>query len=149
MKNSSAVCVLAGSQTFLRPFVRYEIARAVINNRGLLTVHVNDIPHIKTKATHPRGPNPLEYMGVGRDENGSFYLYECNPYFDGRGGISWTWEPYSDYRLPVGLPRGMTEPDAGYIMRLSTNADEYDYTSENGSKNIGSWIDRAARRSGR
>jgi len=41
VKNSSAVCVLIGSGTWSRPWVRYEIARAVIDGRGILAVHVN------------------------------------------------------------------------------------------------------------
>ena len=36
---TSAVCVLVGSETWSRQWVRYEIARAVIDDRGLLAVH--------------------------------------------------------------------------------------------------------------
>src|SRR6185437_5106692 len=43
--NTSAVCVLAGSMTWDRRWVRYEIARAIIDGRGLLTVHLNNINH--------------------------------------------------------------------------------------------------------
>lgn len=51
--NTSAVCVLAGSDTWERRWVRYEIARAIIDGRGLLTVHLNSIRHHVTKTrTH-------------------------------------------------------------------------------------------------
>ncbi len=64
---TSAVCVLAGSLTWNRRWVRYEIARAIIDSRGLLTVHINNINHHQTKGPHPVGPNPLLHMGVARD----------------------------------------------------------------------------------
>src|SRR5690242_5243920 len=36
VEHTSAVCVLVGSETWYRRWVRYEIARAVIDGRGLL-----------------------------------------------------------------------------------------------------------------
>ena len=44
---TSAVCVLVGTETALRRWVRYEIARAVIDKRGLLAVHLNGVRHHK------------------------------------------------------------------------------------------------------
>jgi hypothetical protein len=38
---------------------------------------------------------------------------------------------------------------AVYVTRLSQSADEYDYIADDGHKNIGAWIDRAAQRAGR
>src|ERR1700683_1813608 len=38
---TSAVCVLIGSETWVRRWVRYEIARAIIDERGLLGVRLN------------------------------------------------------------------------------------------------------------
>jgi hypothetical protein len=149
MKNSSAVCVLAGSETYRREFVRYEIARAIIDSRGLLTVHINDIPHIDGGLTHPRGPNPLDYMGVMKCKDGAFRLAELNDYADGRGGVTWRWEAYATHKSPVPFPRWLDKPDVNYVMPLSTGAAGYDYTAGNGHKNIGSWIDLAAQRAGR
>jgi hypothetical protein len=45
---TSAVCVLIGTETWLRRWVKYEIARAVIDGRGLLAVHLNSIRHHHT-----------------------------------------------------------------------------------------------------
>jgi len=41
VEHSSAICVLVGSDTWQSRWVRYEIARAVIDGRGLLAVHVH------------------------------------------------------------------------------------------------------------
>src|SRR5262245_59508082 len=40
---TSAVCVLVGSETWKRRWVKYEIARSVIDERGLLAVHINGL----------------------------------------------------------------------------------------------------------
>ena len=53
---TSAVCVLIGSETWLRRWVKYEVARAIIDGRGLLAVHINNINHHQTRTPHPRGP---------------------------------------------------------------------------------------------
>jgi hypothetical protein len=63
---TSAVCALVGAETATRRWVRYEIARAVIDKRGLLAVHLNSIRHHKFLTPHVRGPNPLASMAVGK-----------------------------------------------------------------------------------
>src|SRR5215472_11148772 len=45
VRYSSAVCVLIGTKTWQSRWVKYEIARAVIEQRGLLAVHLNGINH--------------------------------------------------------------------------------------------------------
>src|SRR5208337_2468404 len=78
---TSAICVLVGSQTWSRPWVRYEIARAVIDGRGLLAVHLNNIRHHATGQPHPLGQNPMAYMAVGKVQPNllippRYYLFE-------------------------------------------------------------------------
>ena len=76
MGYTSAVCVLVGSETWLRRWVRYEIARAVIDELGLLAVHINSIRHHQRLTTDALGPNPLEYMAVGKVQDGA--LVRCD-----------------------------------------------------------------------
>jgi hypothetical protein len=152
--NTSAVCVLAGSETYKRRWVRYEIARAIIDGRGLLTVHLNSIRDHVTKTPHTRGPNPLDFMAVGKVQTNSwddvrYVLYEKRPVPDGAGGWRWGWFLYEDYTRSVSLPPWLTDPKPGQWTPLSNCAAEYDYMADNGHKNIGSWIDLAARRAGR
>jgi MTH538 TIR-like domain (DUF1863) len=78
---TSAVCVLIGTETWLRRWVKYEIARAVIDGRGLLAVHLNSIRHHHTQTPHTRGYNPLDFMAVGKVQPGvlstpKYYLFE-------------------------------------------------------------------------
>ena len=102
---TSAVCVLAGTDTWYRRWVRYEIARAVIDARGLLTVHINSLNHHQTQAPHPRGQNPLAYMAVGKVQtnalyNPKYYLFELKAVFKS-GQYQWEWHRYDDYTDPV------------------------------------------------
>ena len=152
--STSAVCVLAGSMTWDRRWVKYEIARAIVDGRGLLTVHLNSINHHQTKGTDPVGLNPLAYMGVAKLQPNTrlpaqYYLYEMKLVPDGYGGVIEQWSRYRDYTLSVKKPAWLTDPNVDYVMPLSVDAAEYDYELDHGHRNIGSWIDKAARQAGR
>lgn len=147
VQSTSAVCVLVGSETWNRRWVRYEIARAVIDGRGLLAVHLNNINHHVVQQRHTLGYNPLGCMAVGKRQDHilsipQYYLCE----WDGHSK-SWIW--YADYTQPVKLPSYLNDPSPGKCTPLSTGAAEYDYIGYNGHKNIGSWIDQAAQKVGR
>lgn len=151
---TSAVCVLVGSETWGRRWVRYEIACAIIDGKGLLAVHLNSIRHHKTLTTHARGENPLSFMAIAKIQNhpwydAKYYLYEKVAVPNGVAGYKWEWQRYADYTDAVSLPKWVKEPAVGYVTPLSDCAAEYDYIAENGSKNIGAWIDHAAKRAGR
>src|SRR6266436_7197216 len=62
---TSAVCVLVGSETWQRQWVKYEIARSVIDGRGLLAVHINGLNHHESRSPDTPGFNPLHLLGVG------------------------------------------------------------------------------------
>jgi hypothetical protein len=152
--NTSAVCVLAGANTWERQWVRYEIARAIIDGRGLLTVHLNSIRHHVTKTPHARGLNPLSFMAIGKVQPNAlqpirYYLFEKRLVSNGLGGWKWGWYRFDDYTLPVDLPGWITDPKPGFVTPLSDCAAEYDYIADNGHRCIGSWIDLAAKRAGR
>jgi MTH538 TIR-like domain (DUF1863) len=139
---TSAVCVLVGTETWSRRWVRYEIARSVIDERGLLAVHLNGIKHHSTGQRHPLGQNPLAYMGVGKVQltlAPQYYLFEHTP--DG-------WMRYKDYTDPVALPKYLPDPPADCVTPLSAGSGLYDYSTQHGHIMIGRWIDHAAQRVG-
>jgi hypothetical protein len=151
---TSAVCVLAGSDTWDRRWVRYEIARAIIDGRGLLTVHLNGINHHVTRTPHARGYNPLDFIGVAKMQDNAltpvrYVLYEKRRFVGSGGKSQWGWFRYDDYTYAVPLPKWLNDPLVNHVMPLSTNAAEYDYVADHGSRNIGSWIDAAAKQAGR
>lgn len=148
---TSAVCVLIGTATWSRRWVKYEIARAVIDGRGLLAVHINGLNHHQRRTPDQLGFNPLNLLGVYKSNDGQFYLYEKRHVvlnaLTGQG--EWQWHLYSDYTQAISLPRYLQSPTPGYIMPLSAGTAEYNFVANDGHKNVGSWIDRAAQAAGR
>jgi hypothetical protein len=154
VRYTSAVCVLAGADTWERRWVRYEIARAIIDGRGLLTVHLNSIRHHATQTLHTRGHNPLSFMAIGKVQDNAlrparYFLFEKRLVWDGVGGWKLGWCRYDDYKIAVELPAWVRDPQPGYVTPLSDCAPERDYIAHDGHKNIGGWIDLAAQRAGR
>lgn len=62
MRYKSAVIVLAGYQTAGRPWVRYEINRALELGKPLLGVRINGLKD-KSGRTDPEGRNPFDFLG--------------------------------------------------------------------------------------
>lgn len=154
VKNSSAVCVLTGSETWSRAWVRYEIARGIIDGRGILVVHVNGLKHHRSGVTHSAGPNPLDYIGIYKEPPAGalstprYLLYELRQVWKGYG-YAYEWHPYAKHTQQVDRPSWLIDPSPGYIMPLSASAAAYDYVGGQGHKNIGTWIDNAAVAAGR
>ena len=143
---SSAVCVLVGTNTWKSRWVKYEIARAVIDVRGLVAVHINGLNHVKRRMPDQLGYNPLHLMGIYRSPESRYYLYEkqaviANP---STGLLGWEWQPYEDYTDPVSLPRYIPAINSGCVMPLSAYTAEHNYVQDEGHRNIGAWIDGAA-----
>ncbi|AUY15734.1 MULTISPECIES: TIR domain-containing protein [Serratia] len=139
LDNTSVTCVLAGTQTWERRWVRYEIARSVIKGNGLLTVYIHGVQN-KDKETSTKGANPLAQMGLYRTEHG-IYLAEW------KGG---KWVAYADYTLAISEgDLWFTAPKTNNVVQLSTHYLSYDFIGQDGRKNIGGWIETAAEMAGR
>lgn len=69
LSSTSNTCLLVGSQTYLRPWVRYEIMKSSLRGSHLLAVHINCIKG-KDQKCKGLGPNPFDYMGVTYSEDG-------------------------------------------------------------------------------
>lgn len=154
MVHASAVCVLVGTETWSRPWVRYEIARSIIDKKGLLAVHINSLRHHQRLTADVHGDNPLDFMAIGCPRQGVYFLYERvlrQVVQFGQATWEWQWEKYSKFSSPVPLPKYMqaNPPKVGFVVPLSDVTAIYDYVGEQGHKNIGAWIDTAALRAGR
>jgi hypothetical protein len=151
VEHSSAVCVLVGSDTWQSKWVKYEIARALIDKKGLLAVGINGLRHVDTRSAHPPGINPLAVMGMYKGTNGSFYLAE-NRWVPSVANVlqyEWRWFIYEDYKFPVTLPPYLIEKPNSNVSALSEGARLYDYVANDGLNKLGSWIDFAAKQVGR
>lgn len=142
MKGSSVVCALVGAETALRRWVRFEIQRAIWDERGLMAVRVHSINNFDVKPS-VAGPNPFDLLGVYVEKQGegrSVRLIE-------RWGISEQWSYSSDFVdvLPKWVYGRIPGPGSH---ALSEVFPVYDWAS-GGYANIGAWIDDAATQAGR
>jgi len=69
LDGTSVTCVLIGSHTYARPWVRYEILKSLKKGNKLFGVHINSIPG-KNTLTKVQGPNPFDYVGVTYSSSG-------------------------------------------------------------------------------
>jgi hypothetical protein len=135
LKNSSVTCVLVSAETSKRRWVRYEIAQSILKGNGLLSV---DIHEIRDRSGYPssKGINPLDQIGLYKTDAG-IYLAEIS------GG---KWVKYGDYSLAI-PPSNLwfAAPLSNHVVPLSTHCMRYDFVKQNGRRNIGGWIETAAR----
>ena len=139
LENTSVTCVLAGTETYARRWVRYEIAKSVARGNGLLTVWI-DQKRDSNGLTCARGPDPLSFMGVYLAEPGKIYLAEL---------VAGEWRRYMDYQIPVNLPRQWRAPTDSNVIALSNYARNHCYVTENGPSSFAVWIESAAQSVGR
>ena len=139
MANTSVTCVLTGTDTWSRRWVRYEIARSVIKGNGLLSIYIHGVKD-KDQRLAVKGADPLAQMGVYKSGD-QIYLAEWK---DGK------WVKYEDYTLAI--PAGslwFAAPINTNVVQLCSYFKSYDFSTEAGRTNIGTWIEAAATSAGR
>lgn len=133
VKNSTVTAILAGTETWMRRWVRYEIARSVLKGNRLVTIDIHGIKSFQQK-TAEKGANPLDAMGIYRNtDTDKLLIAEWN---NGK------WVHYADYTS------GILESDFAYANPPTTNtvtafsnwAYRYDYIADDGYSNMGDWL---------
>jgi antiphage defense system Thoeris ThsB-like protein len=79
--------VLIGSETYGRPWVRYEILKSFLRGNSILGIHINNIKG-QNQHMKPLGANPLASVGVTFSEDG-----QTGTLWEHRGG---QWVKYSE-----------------------------------------------------
>ena len=139
LENTSVTCVLAGTNTWKRRWVRYEVARSILKGNGLLTIHIHGIRN-KDKQVSTKGADPLAQVGVYRS-NGRVYFAEWK---------SDKWIAYADYTRPIpAADLWFSAPSSSTVVQFSDHCRSYNFTGQNGRSNIGRWIEAAATQAGR
>jgi len=150
IKFSSTVCVLIGTSTWFSRWVRYEIARSVIDEKGLFAIHINSIKHLERREPDEFGMNPLNFVGLHRRQDGAYILVEGVPTLDPATQLPvFKWQAYEDHSKAVPLPRYVAEFPIGHTYTLAKFVPVYDMMQDSGYQNIGGWIETAAREVGR
>jgi len=131
LENTSNTCVLVGSDTYLRPWVRYEMLKSFKRGNHLFAVHINGIKG-KDQRTKNYGPNPLEYVGV------TFSA-------DGRTATLWEktnnqWIRYDKIDGTADYPFQVEPQFRGNGYNLSNWYHLYDWVGNDGYNNFSSWV---------
>lgn len=133
IKGTSSTCVLVGSDTYLRPWVRYEIMRSFKKGNSICAVHINSIKG-KNRKTKPLGENPLEYLKVSFSDSGlTATLYEWK---------SSRWKKYTelDSRASYQYDKPVPKKYRGSSFELSDIYSIYDWDKDNGYSNFSDWV---------
>ncbi len=130
--NTSVTCVLIGSETYQRPWVRYEIFRSIYKGNALIGIHINGITG-KDKRTKTNGPNPFDHVAVKFSDDGKKYAFTENKdgnwhFWEEIDSTRWFDNDYFDLK------------HAGKHLKLSYFFKTYDWTTEDGYENFGDWV---------
>ena len=132
LQNTSNTCVLIGSQTYARPWVRYEILKSFIKGNYIFGVHINGIKD-KYGNTKSLGPNPFDYIGATFSDNGeTITLWETS---------SGEWVRYDKIENSAShtIPQ-VSQEFRGKGFKLSSFYNAYDWILEDGYRNFSSWV---------
>ncbi|MEJ7820687.1 MAG: TIR domain-containing protein [Chitinophagaceae bacterium] len=75
MSYRSCVVVLIGTETYKRPWVKYEIKKAWDDGKGVLGIHINNLKDPKT-GTCSKGTNPFDQFTF-KDNKGNIKTIPC------------------------------------------------------------------------
>lgn len=131
LDRTSNTCVLIGSQTYQRPWVRYEILKSFKKGNHIFGVHINSIKD-KYQKTKIKGANPLEYVGVSFSDSGlTATLLE---YIDGK------WVNYTQIDGSASYRTTVAKKYCGKAYRLSEFYNTYDWVGDDGYNKFSGWV---------
>ncbi|GAA4932395.1 TIR domain-containing protein [Algibacter agarivorans] len=130
LKNTSKTCILIGSETYNRRWVRYEIFRSIYDGNDLIGVHINKIKG-KNGLTKNYGPNPFEYLGLEFSSDG--WYAQPREYKISSWGNS---RDFDRYKLNVRI----SEDLRGKSINLTRWSTTYKWIKDDGYNNFGKWV---------
>lgn len=131
LENTTVSCVLIGSETWRRPWVRYEILKSYERGNSLIGIHINNIPD-KYKYTYNQGNNPFDYLGYFIDQYGKRSSFQEH---DGKN-----WQNFKEL-IPESRDFDRKFWSRGYI--LSRWVKCYDWVLDDGYNNFAKWVENA------
>lgn len=135
LDGTSVTAVLIGAETYLRRWVRYEIIRSFDKRNGLIGIYIHNIKD-RNGRTDEEGKNPFEFVRVYIDKNGKATYCEWE---NGK------WVIFKDYP-----DCSLSFPEKYWTGKIYTFRHKlYDWVHNNGYKNIGDWVEKAAQSVGR
>ena len=138
MKGTSVTCILIGSKTDESKWVKYEIEKSIDKKRGLLGVLIHNLKDVAGK-TDKKGANPL-----GEYNENDFGETVQKALLGGGAGWGLARLVFPQLAIPATL--------LGAALALLESNDDYkiyDWVEDGGYKNLGDWIEEAAKQAGR
>lgn len=131
LNGTTVTCVLIGSDTYARPWVRYEILKSFRKPNSLFAVHINGIRG-RDQIAKPQGPNPLRYLGVTYSQ-------------DGQTGTLWQvlngqWSRYTEIDGSADFTTNVSQDYRGKGFNLAQWYPEYDWIANDGFNNFATWV---------
>lgn len=132
LDGTSCTCVLIGTETYARPWVRYEIMKSFRKGNAILGIHINSIAG-RNSPIKPLGPNPFRYLGLSFSSTGSeATLYEK---------LNGQWREYSEIDgAAVYRTSGLDQQYWGKSFNFSQWYQTHDWVLNDGYKNFANWI---------
>jgi hypothetical protein len=131
LENTSTTCVLIGSQTYARPWVRYEIFRSIFRGNKTFGVHINQIKG-KDQQVKANGPSPFEYLALRYSADGT--TVEPLEYENGKWVVSPTMRMYTLKAIAGADHRGKT------IQLSKLGFLTYCWSADKGYESFGDWV---------
>ena len=137
LHGASVTCVLTGAQTAYREWVRYEILQSFKDGRGLINVAIHTISNLKGLKT-TAGANPFSLLG-GEVKGDTLHFKEYN-------GSKWIWTS-----RVKSMPLAEVAYDLGGRSNFTFDQlfPSFDWSSDCGYDNLGTWVEGAAQAAGR
>jgi hypothetical protein len=131
LDQTSNTCVLIGSQTYERPWVRYELLKSFKKGNHIFGVHINSIK-AKDGQTKIKGPNPFEYVGVTFSDSGlTATLWEV------RNG---KWVEYNEIDSSASYRVEVAQKYRGNGYHLGNFYNAYDWVADDGYNSFATWV---------
>ena len=132
LEGTSTTCILIGSRTYARPWVRYEVLRSFKRGNQILAVHINSIKG-KDGSTKVLGPNPLRHVGVTFSQTGlTATLYQR---------LGGEWYKYHEIDGRASFQCGPVPAKyRGKGFHLGHFFPTYNWLADNGYENFSTWV---------
>jgi len=136
---SSVTCVLVGSETYSRRWVRYETVKSFVMKKGQVGVRINWIKGKDGEIKFLPGSNPFKHLKLKVSADGSditFFEFKNDE-----------WIKYKDL---LRVKNSQLGPEYyGESLKFSDIYSTYSYSWDDGKSNLISWIEEAAVNAGR
>jgi hypothetical protein len=131
LQNTSVTAVLIGSETYARPWVRYEIVQSIARGNRIIGIHINGILG-KDGLKKSQGPNPFDFLAIVYSNDGTSVTmteWSGNEWVRYSKRSAWTLNALASPAL------------RGKAVKLSELYKTYDWVKDDGYTNLKTWVD--------